>query len=220
MAAKPFSVGFRIEHLQSLIDRVQYGKHAGHPRLGAAEYQLSYKTSSGRSVYSFCMCPGGSVIASSSEAGGVVTNGMSQYARNLKNANAAIVAEVFPWDFDGSALGGFFFQRGWEQKAFEAGGSNYRAPVQLVEDFLRRELSTEIRSVIPSYLPGVVFCCPYRFRSAAVVRKTRGAFINPMNQFRASKPLLYTAAKFFSSPTTYDSQHAWKKAMCQATKRS
>ncbi len=155
MAPKAFSIGFRIEHLQEMIDRRQYGKNAGHPALGAAEYQLARKTSSGRSVYSFCMCPGGSVIASSSEPGTVVTNGMSQYSRNLLNANAAIVAEVSPGDFSGGALAGFLFQRTWEEKAFLLGGRDFTAPIQLAADFVSGTTSQGIRSVVPSYQPGV-----------------------------------------------------------------
>ena len=154
MAPKPFSVGFRIEHPQALIDHIQYGKFAGHADLGAADYQLAFKTSSGRSVYSFCMCPGGSVIGSSSELDTVVTNGMSQYARAKTNANSAIVAEVFPEDYGQSALDGFLFQRHWEKNAYEIGGGDYNAPVQLVGDFLTGKASRAMLGVEPSYLPG------------------------------------------------------------------
>ena len=154
LAPKPFSVGFRIEHPQELIDKNQYGKYAGHPKLGAAEYQLAFKTSTGRSVYSFCMCPGGAVIGSSSEENTVVTNGMSQYTRAGANANSAIVAEVFPNDYGQNALAGFQFQRKWEMNAFEIGGENYDAPVQLVGDFLSGVMSSSIGNVKPSYLPG------------------------------------------------------------------
>ena len=154
LAPKPFSVGFRIEHPQAIIDKNQYGKNAGHPSLGAAEYQLAFRTSTGRSVYSFCMCPGGSVIGSSSEEKTVVTNGMSQYARAKNNANSAIVAEVFPDDYGQDALDGFKFQRIWEQNAFVMGGETYAAPVQLVGDFLAGSRTTAIGEVDPSYLPG------------------------------------------------------------------
>jgi len=154
LTPKPFSVGFRIEHPQELIDKNQYGNHAGHPKLGAAEYQLAFKTSTGRSVYSFCMCPGGSVIGSSSEENTVVTNGMSQYARAGANANSAIVAEVFPEDYGQNALAGFQFQRKWEKNAFEIGGENYDAPVQLVGDFLSGIETSAIGEVKPTYLPG------------------------------------------------------------------
>jgi uncharacterized FAD-dependent dehydrogenase len=152
---KAFSIGFRIEHPQSLIDQSQFGKHAGHPALGAADYQLSYRTSQGRTVYSFCMCPGGFVIGAASEEGGVVTNGMSQYARNEVNANSAIVAEVSPTDFPVHPLAGFLFQRDWERKTFTLGGEDYFAPVQRVEDFLNGIQSDQLGSVKPTYQPGV-----------------------------------------------------------------
>ena len=158
LAPKPFSVGFRIEHPQELIDKNQYGKYAGHPKLGAAEYQLAFRTSTGRSVYSFCMCPGGTVIGSSSEENTVVTNGMSQYARAGANANSAVVAEVFPEDYGSGALDGFQFQRKWEEHAFLLGEKNYNAPVQLVGDFLNGVKPTTIGNVKPSYLPGYTVC--------------------------------------------------------------
>ena len=157
LALKPFSVGVRIEHPQVLIDQNQYGKYAGHPALRAADYQLAHRSSSGRTIYSFCMCPGGTVIAAASEPGGVVTNGMSQYARNKPNANSAIVAEVYPTDFEDLPLAGIEFQRTLEQKAYRAGGANFKAPVQLLGDFLAGRMSQEIGSVIPSYQPGVKF---------------------------------------------------------------
>lgn len=152
---KPFSVGFRIEHHQDLIDRSQYGKAAGHPALDAADYQLSYHTSSGRTVYSFCMCPGGTVIGAASEPHALVTNGMSQYERSGKNANSAIVVEVFPRDFKMDPLGGFAFQRFWEQNAYQLGGGGYHAPVQLVQDYLSGQATGRLGSVKPSYLPGI-----------------------------------------------------------------
>jgi uncharacterized FAD-dependent dehydrogenase len=155
LAPKPFSVGFRIEHPQEIINRNQYGDYAEHPALDAADYQLAYHTSCGRTVYSFCMCPGGSVIAASSEPGGVVTNGMSQYARQEVNANSAIVAEVYPVDFGPQDLAGMEFQRVWERKAFQAGGGEYFAPVQLVGDFLEGKKSVQLGDVKPSYLPGI-----------------------------------------------------------------
>ncbi len=155
LAAKPFSVGFRIEHPQAVIDRSQYGQQAGHLLLGAADYQLAHHSSSGRTVYSFCMCPGGLVIGAASEPGTVVTNGMSQYARNEMNANSAIVAEVTPADFRDKPLGGIEFQRYWEEKAFFQGGENFNAPCQLVGDFLRGKRSSGLGSVQPSYLPGI-----------------------------------------------------------------
>ena len=155
MAAKPFSIGFRIEHPQSLIDRARYGAAAGDTRLGAAEYKLVHHCANGRSVYSFCMCPGGTVVAAASEPGRVVTNGMSQYSRNERNANAGIVVGITPADYPGDALAGVAFQRHWEERAFIAGGSNYCAPAQRVEDFLTGRPSTALGSVLPSYAPDV-----------------------------------------------------------------
>ncbi len=156
--AKSFSMGFRIEHPQSLIDRGRYGKNAGNPLLGAADYKLVHHASNGRSVYSFCMCPGGTVVASTSEAGRVVTNGMSQYSRKEQNANSGIVVGISPEDYPGDPLAGMEFQRFWESRAFELGGNNYHAPVQLVGDFLAGRASKALGSVQPSYTPGVNLC--------------------------------------------------------------
>ena len=160
--AKPFSIGFRVEHPQGLIDRARFGPFAGHPGLGAADYKLVHHASNGRSVYSFCMCPGGTVVAATSEPGRVVTNGMSQYSRNERNANAGIVVGIEPKDFPGweagtpgSALAGIELQRDLESKAFVLGGSDYRAPGQLVGDFIAGKPSTALGSVVPSYQPGV-----------------------------------------------------------------
>jgi uncharacterized FAD-dependent dehydrogenase len=154
--AKPFSIGFRIEHPQSLIDRARYGKNAGNPLLGAADYKLVHHAGNGRSVYSFCMCPGGTVVAATSEPGRVVTNGMSQYSRNERNANSGIVVGITPeQDFPGGPLAGVELQRHWESRAFELGGRNYQAPGQLVGDFLAGRSSTEFGEVLPSYTPGV-----------------------------------------------------------------
>jgi uncharacterized FAD-dependent dehydrogenase len=159
MEAKPFSVGFRIEHPQSLIDKARFGPNAGHPLLGAADYKLVHHASNGRSVYSFCMCPGGTVVAATSEANCVVTNGMSQYSRNERNANAGIVVGITPEDFpDGAAgnpLAGMQLQRQLEAHAFILGGSTYDAPAQLVGDFIAGRASTQLGSVLPSYQPGV-----------------------------------------------------------------
>ena len=156
---KPFSVGFRIEHPQSLIDQCRFGDYAGNPILGAADYKLVYHAGNGRSAYSFCMCPGGTVVAATSEPGRVVTNGMSQYSRNERNANAAIVVGIEPKDFGGdikaNPLAGMDFQRQWESAAFEAGGGGYLAPAQKVGDFLAGRPSTGPGTVIPSYTPGV-----------------------------------------------------------------
>ena len=153
--AKPFSIGFRVEHPQGLIDRARFGPSAGHPALGAADYKLVHHASNGRAVYSFCMCPGGTVVAASSEPGRVVTNGMSQYSRNEMNANAGIVVGITPEDYPGHALAGIEFQRHWESRAYELGGSTYSAPGQLVGDFVAGKASTEFGSVQPSYRPGV-----------------------------------------------------------------
>jgi uncharacterized FAD-dependent dehydrogenase len=152
---KPFSIGFRIEHPQSLVDRARWGRHAGNPLLGAADYKLVHHAANGRSVYSFCMCPGGTVVAATSEPGRVVTNGMSQYSRNERNANSGIVVGITPADYPGHALAGIDFQRRWEERAFEAGGGNYCAPAQRVGDFLARRPSAAPGAVIPSYTPGV-----------------------------------------------------------------
>lgn len=157
--AKPFSIGVRIEHPQSLIDKAQYGKFASHRLLGPAEYKLVHHCENGRSAYTFCMCPGGEVIASSSEPGCVVTNGMSRYSRSSSNANSALLVGVGPLDFGGaSPLAGIEFQRTWERRAFEAGGSNYFAPVQLVGDFCSGRPSESPGEVRPSYTPGTTPC--------------------------------------------------------------
>jgi len=166
MEAKPFSIGFRIEHPQSLIDRARFGPNAGNAVLGAADYKLVHHAKNGRSVYSFCMCPGGTVVAATSEPGRVVTNGMSQYSRNERNANAGIVVGIAPQDYrqDGAcadsaapvhALDGIAFQRFWESRAFELGGGNYDAPAQLVGDFIQGTASSALGAVLPSYQPGV-----------------------------------------------------------------
>ena len=163
MQAKPFSIGFRIEHPQSVIDRARFGeKYAGHPLLGAADYKLVHHARSGRSVYSFCMCPGGTVVAATSEPGRVVTNGMSQYSRNERNANAGIVVGLAPEDVrvagSSSAVGpldGIAFQRFWESRAYGLGGETYAAPGQRVGDFLAGRASTGFERVLPSYQPGV-----------------------------------------------------------------
>jgi uncharacterized FAD-dependent dehydrogenase len=154
--AKPFSIGFRIEHPQTLIDRARLGANAGNEQLGAADYKLVYHANNGRSVYSFCMCPGGTVVAAASEPGRVVTNGMSQYSRNERNANAGIVVGITPEvDFPGGPLAGMEFQRRWESRAYELGGGTYQAPGQLVGDFLAGKPSTRFGKVTPSYTPGV-----------------------------------------------------------------
>lgn len=162
MEAKPFSVGFRIEHPQSLIDRARLGPYAGHPLLGAADYKLVHHARNGRAVYSFCMCPGGTVVAATSEPGRVVTNGMSQYSRNERNANAGIVVGIAPEDYPGGVeagpLAGIALQEALEARAFVLGGEDYSAPAQRVGDFLARRPSTSMGAVEPSYKPGVKPC--------------------------------------------------------------
>jgi uncharacterized FAD-dependent dehydrogenase len=163
MEAKPFSIGYRVEHPQGLIDRARFGPNAGHSILGAADYKLVHHASNGRSVYSFCMCPGGTVVAATSEPNRVVTNGMSQYSRNERNANAGIVVGIAPQDYrqDGRSdgpvnpLDGIAFQRFWESRAYELGGGDYLAPGALVGDFIKRQRSSALGEVQPSYKPGV-----------------------------------------------------------------
>jgi uncharacterized FAD-dependent dehydrogenase len=156
MEAKPFAIGFRIEHPQSMIDRARLGRFAGHPAIGAADYKLVHHAANGRSVYSFCMCPGGTVVAATSEPQRVVTNGMSQYSRNERNANAGIVVGIDPErDFPGSPLAGIDLQERLESLAFEMGGGDYSAPAQLVGDFIAGRPSSTLGEVEPSYKPGV-----------------------------------------------------------------
>ena len=156
MCRKPFAIGARVEHRQEWINRAQYGPAAGHPALGAADYKLAVHLPDGRSVYTFCMCPGGQVVAAASEAGGVVVNGMSLYARDGENANSAVLVNVLPEDFGGEdPLAGVRFQQRWERAAFEVGGGDYRAPAQRVGDFLANRPSEGPGRVAPSYRPGV-----------------------------------------------------------------
>ncbi len=156
MSRKPFAIGARIEHRQDWINRAQYGPAAGHPALGAADYKLAVHLPGGRSAYTFCMCPGGQVVAAASEAGGVVVNGMSLYARDGENANSALLVNVLPEDFGGEdPLAGVRFQQKWERAAFRAGGGDYRAPAQKVGDFLACRDSDGPGKVTPSYRPGV-----------------------------------------------------------------
>ncbi len=158
MEAKPFSIGVRIEHPQSVIDRARFGPQAGHPILGAADYKISHHAKNGRGVYSFCMCPGGTVVAAASEPGRLVTNGMSQYSRRERNANSGLVVGITPDDYPGlkdDPLAGIAFQRHWEEQAFKAGGETWSAPAQRVGDFLAGRASTSLGDVVPSYRPGV-----------------------------------------------------------------
>ena len=201
--AKPFSIGFRIEHPQSLIDRARYGPNAGHAQLGAAEYKLVHHASNGRSVYSFCMCPGGTVVAAASEAGRVVTNGMSQYSRNERNANAGIVVGITPADYPGHALAGIAFQRHWEERAFAAGGGTYDAPAQRVGDFIAGRPSTALGSVEPSYKPGVrmtdlSICIPEY--AVVAIREALPAFEKQITGFAMDDAVLTGVETRTSSP--------------------
>jgi hypothetical protein len=174
--AKPFSIGVRIEHPQSWIDHARYGNCAGHPDLGAAAYALSHHCANGRTVYSFCMCPGGRVVAATSEEGRVVTNGMSQYSRAEFNANSGLVVAIDPTrDYPDGPLAGIAFQRRWESLAYEAGGGNYSAPGQKVGDFLAGRPSTALGEVIPSYKPGVTMTDLARCLPAFAVEAMREA---------------------------------------------
>jgi len=208
--AKPFSIGLRIEHPQSLIDRARYGKNAGNPLLGAADYKLVHHASNGRSVYSFCMCPGGTVVAATSEPGRVVTNGMSQYSRNERNANSGIVVGITPeQDYPPnstdpkSPLAGIEFQRRWESRAYELGGSNYQAPGQLVGDFLAGKASTEFGSVQPSYTPGVHLCdlsTALPDYAIAAIREALPAFAKQIKGFDLADAVLTGVETRTSSP--------------------
>ncbi len=208
MEAKPFSIGVRIEHPQSLIDARRFGPQAGHPLLGAADYKLVHHAGNGRSVYSFCMCPGGTVVAAASEPGRVVTNGMSQYSRNERNANAGIVVGIHPEDYrvhapEGGPLAGIALQRHWEGKAFEVGGGNYDAPAQRVGDFLARRPSHELGSVLPSYTPGIKLgeidaCLPDY--AIAAIREALPAFDKQIRGFAMDEALMTGVETRTSSP--------------------
>ena len=203
MEAKPFSIGFRIEHPQSVIDRARFGSNAGNPLLGAADYKLVHHAANGRSVYSFCMCPGGTVVAATSEEGRVVTNGMSQYSRNERNANSGIVVGITPEDFPGDVLAGVEFQRQWEARAFELGGRNYCAPGQRVGDFLAGRPSKTLGEVTPSYTPGVT---PTDLSTAlpdyaiAAIREALPAFEKQIKGFAMEDAVLTGVETRTSSP--------------------
>ena len=202
--AKPFSIGFRIEHPQSLIDKAKFG--ASNKTLGAAEYRLVHHASNGRSVYSFCMCPGGTVVAAASEEGRVVTNGMSQYSRNERNANAGIVVGITPDDcapYGEGPLAGIALQRHWEAEAFVAGGKTYAAPAQKVGDFLAARPSTSLGSVVPSYRPGVTptdlaACLPEY--AIAAIREALFAFGRQIKGFDMDDAVLTGVETRTSSP--------------------
>jgi len=207
MEAKPFSIGIRIEHPQSLIDRCRFGAFAGHPLLGAADYKLSHHCVSpgvaGRGVYSFCMCPGGTVVAAASEPGGVVTNGMSQYSRNERNANAGIVVGITPEDYPDGPLAGIALQRHWERRAFAAGGGTYAAPAQRVGDFMAGRPSTALGAVVPSYRPGVtptdLSACLPDFAVAAI-REALPAFARQISGFTMDDAVMTGVETRTSSP--------------------
>ena len=208
---KPFSVGFRIEHEQSVIDEARFGDNAGNEILGAADYKLVHHCSNGRSVYSFCMCPGGTVVAAASEEGRLVTNGMSQYSRHERNANSAIVVGIEPEDFITSefaserdyVLAGIEFQRRLEEKAFKLGGGTYDAPVQLVGDFLAGRKSGEHGCVAPSYKPGVTYCDLSETLpdyAIAAIREALPAFEKKIKGFSMAEATLTAVETRTSSP--------------------
>ena len=204
LEAKPFSIGYRIEHPQSVIDKARFGDQAGHPILGAADYKLVHHCKNGRNVYSFCMCPGGTVVAATSEEGRVVTNGMSQYSRNERNANAAIVVEIKPeTDFPDHVLAGIDLQRQLESLAFELGGKDYNAPAQKVGDFLRDEPSTTLGSVQPSYKPGITLgnlADALPDFAVAAIREAIPAFDRQIKGFAMGDALLTGVETRTSSP--------------------
>jgi uncharacterized protein len=225
MEAKPFSIGFRIEHPQSVIDRARFGPSAGHPILGAADYRLVHHAKNGRSVYSFCMCPGGTVVAATSEQERVVTNGMSQYSRNERNANAGIVVGITPQDYrqdgkrDGpvSPLDGMAFQRFWESRAYALGGGGYIAPGQLVGDFVQSQRSSAVGNVQPSYKPGVLMTDldePGRASlpdyAIAAIREALPAFERQIKGFAMADAVLTGVETRTSSPLRITRGRDWQ----------
>jgi len=202
--AKPFSVGFRIEHEQSMIDACRFGENAGNPILGAADYKLVHHCKNGRTVYSFCMCPGGTVVAAASEPGKVVTNGMSQYSRHERNANSAIVVGITPnEDYPGHPLAGIELQRKLEALAFEVGGENYHAPAQLIGDFLTGKPSAELGEVKPSYTPGITLTDLSKVVPdyvSAAIREAIPAFERQIKGFAKADGLLTGVETRTSSP--------------------
>ena len=209
---KPFSIGFRIEHPQSLIDTARYGPFVGNPILGAADYKLVHHAKNGRDVYSFCMCPGGTVVAATSEENRVVTNGMSQYSRAERNANSGIVVGITPEvDYPAGPLAGIDFQRKWESAAFVAGGGNYFAPAQRVGDFIAGRPSTSLGNVIPSYKPGVtptdLSTCVPDFVTAAI-REALPAMARQINGYDMDDAVLTGVETRTSSPIRITRDHA------------
>jgi len=204
LAQKPFSLGVRIEHEQRVVNRAQYGSVADHPSLGAAAYKLAYHVPSGRSVYTFCMCPGGEVVAAATQAGGVVTNGMSRFARDGANANAAFLVNVVPGDFGADdPLAGVRFQRRWENAAFELGGRTFQAPAQLLGDFLQGVASSEAGAVRPTYPRGVTFtdlsyCLPDFV--VAALKEAAPVFDRRLRGFATADALLTGVETRSSSP--------------------
>ncbi len=221
MEAKPFSIGFRIEHPQGLIDRARFGPSAGHPILGAADYRLVHHASNGRAVYSFCMCPGGTVVAATSEVERVVTNGMSQYSRNERNANAGIVVGISPQDYrqdglhEGSVnpLDGMAFQRQWESRAFVLGGGGYVAPGQLVGDFIKAQPSSVLGNVLPSYTPGVLMTDLHASLPAyaiAAIREALPVFERQIKGFAMADAVLTGVETRTSSPLRITRGKDWQ----------
>ncbi|WP_291632781.1 NAD(P)/FAD-dependent oxidoreductase [Clostridium sp.] len=209
MSSKPFAVGVRIEHPQDMINENQYGKYANHPKLKGADYKLTYKSEKlGRAVYSFCMCPGGSVVAAASEQGFLAINGMSEHKRDKQNGNSAIVVSVGPKDFaSDNPLAGIEFQRHYESLAYTLGGSNYNAPVQLVGDFLKGRVSSEIGSVKPSYTPGYKFaditkCLPSYVTDA--IKEALPKFEYKINGFAREDAILTGIETRTSAPVRID----------------
>lgn len=204
LEAKPFSIGFRIEHPQSLINTCRHGDKADNPLLGAADYKLVHHAKNGRSVYSFCMCPGGTVVAAASEPGRVVTNGMSQYSRNERNANSGIVVGITPEvDYPDGPLAGIALQRVWETRAFELGGGNYAAPGQRVGDFLAQRPSTAFGSVVPSYTPSVRPCdlsTALPDYAVEAIREAIPAFAREIKAFNLADAVLTAVETRTSSP--------------------
>ncbi|MDX1677049.1 NAD(P)/FAD-dependent oxidoreductase [Arsukibacterium sp.] len=202
--AKPFSIGFRIEHEQSMIDECRFGPNAGNPILGAADYKLVHHCSNNRTVYSFCMCPGGTVVAAASEPGRVVTNGMSQYSRHERNANSAIVVGIDPErDYPGHPLAGIALQRKLEEQAFKVGGESYHAPAQLIGDFLQGKPSAELGEVKPSYTPGITLTDLSKVLpdfAVAAIREAIPAFDRQIKGFAKADGLLTGVETRTSSP--------------------